>query len=292
MKILLTGCNGQVGWELQRTLATLGEVSAVGSSVLDLADADAIRQVVDGIRPQVIVNPAAYTAVDKAETESDRALAINGVSPGVLAEEAKRIGAVLVHYSTDYVFDGSGGIPRKETDATGPLNVYGATKLAGEQAVAAVGGRHLIFRTSWVYGQRGGNFLLTMRRLFRERPELKIVADQIGAPTWSRCLAEGTAQILAQMLSPSRGADKPEPWGIYHMTNAGETSWHGFAEAILALDPPATPPRLIPIASREYPTPARRPLNSRLDNGKLARAFGICLPDWREALALCMDRKL
>jgi len=292
MKILLTGCNGQVGWELQRTLATLGEVSAVGSSVLDLAHADAIRRVVDGIRPQVIVNPAAYTAVDKAETESGRAMAINGVAPGVLAEEAKRVGALLVHYSTDYVFDGSGATPWKEDDTPGPLNIYGATKLAGEQAVAAIGGRHLIFRTSWVYGQRGGNFLLTMRRLFRERPELKIVADQIGAPTWSRCLAEGTAQILAQMLSPSRGADKPEPWGIYHMTNAGETSWHGFAEAILALDPPATPPRLIPIASREYPTPARRPLNSRLDNGKLARAFGICLPDWREALALCMDRKL
>jgi len=292
MKILLTGCNGQVGWELQRTLATLGEVSAVGSSVLDLADADAIRQVVDGIRPQVIVNPAAYTAVDKAETESGRAMAINGVAPGVLAEEAKRVGALLVHYSTDYVFDGSGATPWKEDDTPGPLNIYGATKLAGEQAIAAVGGRHLIFRTSWVYGQRGGNFLLTMCRLFRERPELKIVADQIGAPTWSRCLAEATAQILAQVLSPSRGADKPEPWGVYHMTNAGETSWHGFAEAILALDPPATPPRLIPIASREYPTPARRPLNSRLDNGKLARAFGICLPDWREALALCMDRNL
>ena len=290
MKILLTGANGQVGWELRRTLATLGEVVAVDSQAMNLTDADGIRGVIRALRPQVIVNSAAYTAVDKAESEPQLAHAVNAVAPGILAEEAKRIGAILVHYSTDYVFDGSGETPWKEDAASAPLNVYGASKLAGEQAIEAVGGRHLIFRTAWVYGTRGGNFLLTMRRLFRERPELKIVADQIGAPTWCRSLAEATAQGLAQCLSPQRGADRPEPWGVYHMTNAGETAWHGFAQDILRLEPPAAPPSLLPIPSADYPTPARRPLNSRLDNGKLARVFGIRLPPWQTALKLCLDR--
>jgi len=289
MKILLTGGNGQVGWELRRTLACLGEVVAVDSKEMDLTDADAIRRVVREVNPRIIVNPAAHTAVDKAESESDRAYAINAGAPGILAEEAEKLGALLVHYSTDYVFDGGSERYWQEVDATGPLNVYGASKLAGEQAIQATCQRHLVFRTSWVYGARGANFLLTMRRLMRERPELKIVADQIGAPTWSRMLAEATALILAQQLSPTRGADRPEPWGVYHMTNAGETSWHGFAEAIQALDGAESKARLLPIPSSDYPTPAKRPLNSRLNNDKLARVFGVRLPDWREALALCMD---
>ncbi len=271
-RILLTGCNGQVGWELARTLSSLGEVVATDSKTLDLADADAIRRLMAEARPRIVVNPAAYTAVDKAESEAERAYAINAVAPGILAEEAEKLGALLVHYSTDYVFDGSGETPWREDDATGPLNVYGASKLAGEQAIRERCRRHLIFRTSWVYGARGANFLLTMRRLMRERPELKIVADQIGAPTWCRHLAEATAQVLAQVQSPFRGADKPEPWGIQ------------------ALDPPQTPARLLPIPSSDYPTPARRPLNSRLDNGKLERVFGLRLPEWREALRLCLDK--
>ena len=290
MNILLTGANGQVGWELRRTLATLGRVVAVDSKAMDLTDPDAIRRVVADATPRVIVNPAAYTAVDKAESEPDRARAVNAEAPGLLAEAAARSGALLVHYSTDYVFDGRGETPWREDAPTGPLNVYGATKLAGEQAIAASGCRHLIFRTSWVYGARGANFLLTMRRLMRERPELKIVDDQMGAPTWCRSLAEATAQVLAQVTSPARGADKPEPWGVYHMTNGGQTSWYGFARAILDLEGLETPPRLVPIPSSDYPTPARRPLNSRLDNGKLERVFGLRLPDWQDALKLCLDR--
>lgn len=290
MRILLTGANGQVGWELRRTLSTLGQVVAVDSRAMNLADPDAIRRVLAEVQPRIIVNPAAYTAVDKAESEPDLARTVNAEAPGILAEVAAKSGALLVHYSTDYVFDGGGDAPWKEDDPTGPLNVYGATKLAGEQAIAASGCRHLIFRTSWVYGARGANFLLTMRRLIRERPELKIVDDQMGAPTWCRSLAEATAQALAQLASPARGADKPEPWGVYHMTNGGETSWHGFAQAILDLEGLETSSRLVPIPSSGYPTPARRPLNSRLDNGKLARVFGLRLPDWRDALKLCLDR--
>lgn len=294
MNILLTGARGQVGWELRRSLSTLGQVVALDSRGLDLADAAAIRRVVSELKPGIIVNPAAYTAVDKAESEPELAHGVNALAPGILAEAAAKLGALLVHYSTDYVFDGSGDAPWREDDATGPLNVYGATKLAGEAAIAASGCRHLIFRTSWVYGARGANFLLTMQRLMRggaaERPELKIVADQMGAPTWCRSLADATAQVLAQVISPSRGADKPAPWGVYHMTNDGETSWHGFAQAILAADSPEAPPRLLPIPSRDYPTPARRPLNSRLDNAKLARVFGVRLPAWDQALKLCLDK--
>jgi len=289
-KILLTGSRGQVGWELARSLSTLGEVIALDSDRLDLTDVDAIRRTVAEIKPRIIVNPAAHTAVDKAESESDLAYAINATAPGILAEEAEKLGALLVHYSTDYVFDGSGETPWQEDAGKGPLNVYGASKLAGEQAIQANCQHHLIFRTSWVYGSRGANFLLTMRRLMRERPELKIVADQMGAPTWCRSLADATAQILAQVGAANRGADKPQPWGVYHMTNAGETSWHGFAQAILDFDAAETAARLLPIPSSDYPTPAQRPLNSRLNNDKLDRVFGIRLPDWREALRLCMDK--
>ncbi len=292
-RILLTGARGQLGWELRRTLACLGEVVALDSGTMNLADAAVVRQQVRDIAPTIIVNPAAYTAVDKAEREPEAAHMVNTIAPGILAEEAARLDALLVHYSTDYVFDGSGTAPWREDDACGPLNVYGTTKLEGERAIQAAGCRHLIFRTSWVYGTRGSNFLLTMRRLLRERPELKIVADQIGAPTWSRDLAEATAQVLSQLVSPARDASQAEPWGIYHMTNAGETSWHGFAEAIQALDESDemdASVHLIPIPSSEYPTPAKRPLNSRLDNGKLERVFGLRMQDWQGALALCLGR--
>ena len=290
-RILLTGANGQVGWELQRTLACLGEVIALDSKAMNLADAAVVQKKVREIAPRIIVNPAAYTAVDKVESEDELANTVNAVAPGVLAEEADKLGALLVHYSTDYVFNGSGTTPWREDDACDPLNVYGATKLAGELAIQATGCRHLIFRTSWVYGARGSNFLLTMRRLMRERLELKIVADQIGAPTWCRDLAEATAQVLSQIHSPASGFGKAQPWGVYHMTNAGETSWHGFAQAIQALDAPdeaRAPACLLGIPSSEYPTPAKRPLNSRLDNDKLERTFGLRLQDWRAALALCM----
>jgi dTDP-4-dehydrorhamnose reductase len=287
-RILLTGANGQVGWELRRTLSCLGEVVALDSRAMNLADADAVRQKVRDIAPAIIVNPAAYTAVDKAETEVELARAVNAIAPGILAEEARTLDALLVHYSTDYVFNGSGTTPWREDDACGPLNVYGATKLEGERAIQASGCRHLIFRTSWVYGARGSNFLLTMRRLMRERPELKIVSDQIGAPTWCRDLAEATALVLSQLSN----ADQTVPWGVYHMTNAGETSWHGFAEAIQALDEfdeTCAPAHLLPIPGSDYPTPAQRPLYSRLNNDRLEQTFGLRLQDWRTALALCME---
>jgi dTDP-4-dehydrorhamnose reductase len=279
---LLTGANGQVGWELRRTLSSLGEVVVLDSKAMNLADADAVSQRVREIAPSIIVNPAAYTAVDKAETEVERARAVNAVAPGILAEEARKLDALLVHYSTDYVFNGSGTTPWREDDACDPLNVYGTTKLAGERAIQASGCRHLIFRTSWVYGARGSNFLLTMRRLMHERLELKIVADQIGVPTWCRDLAEATAQVLSQ--TSACGFDQ---WGVYHMTNGGETSWHGFAEAIQTLG--ETSAHLLPIPGSDYPTPAQRPLNSRLNNDRLEKAFGLRLQDWRAALALCVD---
>jgi dTDP-4-dehydrorhamnose reductase len=290
-RIVLTGANGQVGWELQRTLSCLGEVIALDSKAMDLADAAAVRQKLRETAPVIIVNPAAYTAVDKAEREPERAHAVNAVAPGVLAEEAVKLDALLVHYSTDYVFNGSGTTPWREDDACDPINVYGTTKLEGERAIQAKGCSHLIFRTSWVYGMRGSNFLPTMRRLMRERPELKIVADQIGAPTWCRDLAEATALVLSQLGSPLSQSGAGEPWGVYNMTNSGETSWHGFAEAIQALDVPSETQaaRLLPIPGSDYPTPARRPHNSRLDNDKLEHTFGIRLQDWRVALAQCMD---
>jgi len=285
--ILLTGKNGQVGWELQRTLAPLGRVVALDSGELDLADAAAIRQAVRAIRPHIIVNPAAYTAVDRAESEPELAHAVNATAPGVLAEEAKALGAWLVHYSTDYVFDGAKPGAYVETDAPNPQSAYGKSKLAGEEAVRAAGGRHLIFRTSWVYGSRGRNFMLTMLRLARERPELRVVDDQIGAPTWSRSLAETTAQILAQLHMPGQPA--PDASGTYHLTSSGSVSWHGFTAEILRLSGIEPLPALHAIPSREYPTPAVRPKNSMLSNDKLARTFGLAAGDWRDNLRLCMQ---
>jgi len=272
LKILLTGANGQVGWELRQTLAPLGEVAAVGREQLDLQDAARIAAVVREVRPGVIVNAAAYTAVDKAESERDAAFAVNAVAPGVLAEEAKRAGALLVHYSTDYVFDGTKAAPYVEGDEPGPLNVYGASKLAGERAVAASGCRYLILRTSWVYGPRGGNFMLTMLRLAKERPELRVVDDQTGAPTSSLAIARATVQLLP------RGAA-----GLFHMTASGATTWCGFARAILQRAGLATP--VVPIRTEDYPTPARRPRNSRLDCSRLRADFGVALASWEEQLA-------
>lgn len=298
-RILVTGADGQVGWELQRCLQPLGEVitSALDAGVaqrsLNLADPDAIRTLVRELRPQLIVNAAAYTAVDQAEDAVDLAMAINAVAPGVLAEEAKRCGAALVHYSTEYVFDGGKAGAYEESDAPNPLSVYGRSKLAGEQAVQQVDAAHLIFRTSWVYGARGKNFLLTILRLARERPELKIVDDQVGAPNWSRLLAEATAQALATQL---RGTG--EEWdaelerlravsGLYHLSTGGSASWCGFARRILELAESSC--RVQGITTAEYPLRATRPMNSRLITDKFARTFGLHLPDWDEALRLCMD---
>jgi dTDP-4-dehydrorhamnose reductase len=285
--ILLTGVNGQVGFELARTLQGLGRVVAVDRSRLDLGDLDQIRSVVREVKPALIVNPAAYTAVDKAESDVDAAMRANGEAPGVLAEEAKRLGAALVHYSTDYVFDGTKDGAYVEDDAVNPQNVYGKGKLAGEQAIAASGCDHLIFRTSWVYGTRGKNFLLTMLRLGAERDELSVVADQIGAPTWSVTIAALTANVLAQSVSANKDwwAEKS---GVYHLTAGGSTSWHGFAEAIFELSSLEKKPAVKPIPAASYPTPAARPANSRMSNDKLASAFGVRAPDWREALRLSL----
>lgn len=284
--ILLIGKNGQVGWELCRTLATVGNVRAVDFPEIDLANAESIRKVVRDVAPKLIVNAAAYTAVDKAESEPDKAMAINGTAPGILAEEAKKLGAALIHYSTDYVYEGTKREPYLETDATGPLSVYGRTKLAGDQAITAVGCPHLILRTSWVYGWRGQNFLLTMLRLAREREELRIVDDQRGAPTWSRFIAEATAQIVAQGRgNPVALIDATT--GVYHLTCAGETTWYGFARVLLAADPKKEEQklqRIVPITTAEYPTPARRPAYSVLENDRFARTFGVRLPEWKSPL--------
>jgi dTDP-4-dehydrorhamnose reductase len=293
-KILLTGKNGQVGWELQRTLASLGHVIAVGHREMDLADPDSIRKIVREVRPGLIVNAAAYTAVDKAESEPDLAMAVNGVAPGVMAEEAKRLNAAVIHYSTDYVFDGAKERPYVEDDAPNPLNVYGRTKLAGEQAIQATGAPHLILRTSWVYGARGRNFLLTILRLARERSELKVVDDQIGAPTWARLLAEVTSQMVAQLSSPLCRQASPisDVSGIYHAVPAGSTSWHGFAAKILenvSGHAGQTPPKLVPIPTSDYPLPAIRPRNSCVSNEKLTHAFGLEAPSWEDSLTLCLQ---
>lgn len=291
-RILLTGKNGQVGWELQRTLAPLGQVIALDAAELDLADADAIRRKVREIRPHIIVNPAAYTAVDKAESEPELAMAINGVAPGVFAEEAKKLGAFLIHYSTDYVFDGAKKGAYVEDDAPNPLSEYGKSKLAGEQAIRAADCNHLILRTSWVYGARGKNFLLTMLRLAKERSELRIVDDQIGAPTWCRSLAEITAQILAQLHAPgATQEDMGRVSGTYHLTSADSVSWYGFAAEIIRQAGIQPVPKLVPIPSQEYPTPAVRPMNSVLSNDKLLRTFGLQAGSWQGNLRLCMQEK-
>lgn len=283
MKILLFGKNGQVGWELQRSLAPLGELIALDHDSSDLCgdftNPAGLAATVQRVAPEVIVNAAAYTAVDKAESEPELAAQINARSPGVLADEAQKRGAWLVHYSTDYVFDGSGAAAKQETDATEPLNVYGKTKLEGEQAVARCD-KHLIFRTSWVYAARGANFAKTMLRLAQERDQLKVIDDQIGAPTGAELLADVTAHAIRSVQA------RPKLAGLYHLTASGETSWHGYARFVVEHALKAgqtlrvTPDAVQPIPTSAYPTPAQRPLNSRLDTRKLQSAFGLNLPEW------------
>jgi dTDP-4-dehydrorhamnose reductase len=289
--ILLIGKQGQIAWELQVTLATLGNVTVLGSQELDLNNPDQIVDRVRSIQPQIIVNAAAYTAVDKAESEPELCMSINANAPRVLAELARQSQALLVHYSTDYVFDGQKTSPYVETDPTNPLGVYGASKLAGERAIIQVDCPHLILRTTWVYGNRGKNFLLTILRLAAEKSELKIVADQIGAPTWSRSIAEATSQIVAQCHR-----DRSSIKGLYNLSAAGSTSWHGFASEIVSQYRSLYPERhlaiqnIVPIPASEYPTPAQRPANSRLDNSKILQDFGVILPDWNSSLGQLLAR--
>ncbi len=280
MKLLLLGCKGQVGWELQRSLATLGEVVALDSEGADLSRPESLAALVREVRPEAIVNAAAHTAVDKAESEPERARTINALAPGALAAEAAALGAWLVHFSSDYVFDGSGSAPRTEDAPTGPLNAYGRSKLEGEQLIRASGCRHLILRTSWVYAARGGNFAKTMLRLAAEREALDVIDDQVGAPTGAELLADVAALALR------RARAEPSLSGTYHCAAAGETSWHGYARFVIeharAAGRPVkvAPDAVRPVPTARYPTPARRPLNSRLDTTKLRTAFGVHLPPW------------
>lgn len=285
--ILVTGKLGQIGWELQRTLLPLGRVAAFDRSGLDLADADAVRRKLDEVRPDVIVNAAAYTAVDKAESEPELAQAVNAAAPALLAQEAAKRGALLIHYSTDYVFDGAKAAPYVETDQPNPLGAYGRSKLAGEAGIRASGADHLIFRTSWVYAARGANFLRTILRLAVEREELHIVADQVGVPTWARFVAEATAHALKQAVQERRSGTFGS--GVFHLAAAGETSWHGFAGAILAGRSGLRAKTVTPIATAEYPLPAARPANSRLCTDKFRARFGLALPDWQDCLRLCLE---
>ena len=290
MKILLLGKNGQVGWELQRSLAVLGHVVALdrqgdGPLVGNLQDLAGLARTVQAVRPDVIVNAAAYTAVDKAESEPGVARAINAEAPGVLAREAAHVGAWLVHYSTDYVFDGSGTAPWTEDAPTGPLSVYGSTKLGGEQAIRASGCQHLIFRTSWVYAARGNNFAKTMLRLAKERDELRVVADQVGAPTGAELLADATAHAIRTARAT------PSVSGTYHLAASGGPSWWEYARYVIEEARAAGAPirvgadAVLPIQTAEYPTPATRPLNSRLATGNFTQTFGLRLPPWREGVS-------
>ena len=284
LKILISGKTGQVAVELQKHLAGLGELIVLGRDVLDLSQPDQIRAQVRAHKPDLLIIAAAHTAVDQAENEPELAFAINAIAPGVFAEEAAALGIPLIHYSTDYVFDGRKPAPYTEDDATNPLGVYGKSKLAGELAIAASGAQHLILRTSWVYSTHGKNFLLTMQRLLQERSELRVVADQIGAPTWAGTIAQSTRALIERWQSGDAAA-----WGTYHLTASGETSWFGFTQAIaghLTAQGKACA-TLEPIPASAYPTPAARPQNSRLDCSKLAREWGVAQPDWEAALSAC-----
>ena len=288
LKILITGQHGQVSRELQQRLQGLGELVVLGRDQLDLANPEQIRQQVRSHRPGLIINAAAHTAVDQAENEPEVAFAINATAPGILAEEAKALGIPLIHYSTDYVFDGSKPAPYTEDDAPNPLGVYGQSKLAGEQAIAAVGGQYLVLRTSWVYSSHGKNFLLTMQRLLQEKPQMRIVADQIGAPTWAGTIANSTRALIERWQAGQAG-----DWGVYHLTAQGETSWFGFAQAIgehLQAEGKACA-ELEGIPASDYPTPAKRPLNSRLDCSRLQQQWQVGQPQWREALRECLAQQ-
>jgi dTDP-4-dehydrorhamnose reductase len=287
MKILLLGKNGQVGWELQRSLEPLGQLIALDRQIVDglcgdLSDLAALRATIRQVKPDVIVNAAAYTAVDRAESETDLAFIVNAQASQVLAEEAVALNAWLVHYSTDYVFSGAGSVPWLETDAVGPVNQYGASKLAGEQAIVASGCKHLIFRTSWVYGARGNNFAKTMLRLATDRETLNVIADQIGAPTGADLIADVSALAIRQALQ------QPELSGVYHLAASGEVSWHGYATHVIAFaranGETLAVTSVNPIDTTAYPTPAQRPLNSRLNSQKLCAKFSLHLPDWQSGV--------
>ncbi|MGA7595795.1 MAG: dTDP-4-dehydrorhamnose reductase [Gallionella sp.] len=296
MKILLFGKTGQIGWELQRSLAPLGDLVAMDSASRemcgDFAEPAELARTVRKVAPDVIVNAAAYTAVDKAESEAELARTVNALAPGALAEEALRANSLLVHYSTDYVFDGGGGKPWLETDATAPLNVYGATKLEGEQRIQQSGCRHLILRTSWVYGARGGNFIRTMLKLARERDSLNVIDDQVGAPTGADLLADVTAHAIRA------AQQQPEVAGLYHLVAGGEISWHGYARFVIdfaarsGLDVKVAPDAINAVPTSAFPTPARRPHNSRMDTAKLKNTFGLYLPDWQVGVARMLSEVL
>ncbi len=299
---LITGRDGQLGFELRRTLAPLGKIVAVDIDNVNFSDLNAVRQLVRDTHPDIIVNAAAYTAVDKAETERSIAQVVNGDVPGVLGEELKRLGGkLIVHYSTDYVFDGTAQQPYTEEDATRPVNAYGESKLAGERTVRESGAPHVVLRTEWLYATRGGNFLLTILRLAREGKPLRIIADQVGAPTWARMLAEASAHVVARFWTASDS--EASGWsGVYHLTAAGKTTWHGFTEAILTESLQRLQKlkkdtewceralrSLQPIPTTEYPLPACRPAYSILSNEKIARTFGLRLPDWRDQLRAALE---
>jgi dTDP-4-dehydrorhamnose reductase len=288
-RILLFGKIGQVGWELRRTLAPLSQLTCVDYPDVDFTNPDSIRRWIREIAPQVVINAAAYTAVDKAETETALAMKINGEAPGIMAEECRRLGALLVHYSTDYVFDGAKNTPYVEDDPTAPLSAYGRTKLAGDTAIQQAGCDHLIFRLCWVYGARGANFMLTMMRLAREREKLRVVADQTGCPTWSRMIAETTALALARVAKPEMARAHS---GIYHLCSTGQTSWHGFASAIIGAMPESERKcrEVEAIPASEYPTPTKRPAYSVMSCAKLERTFGLALPDWKHCLDLVLEK--
>lgn len=290
--ILLIGTDGQVGFELRRTLSPLGQLVTAGridsDHPLDLSKPESIAPLLQSLRPALVVNAAAYTAVDRAEAEPELAYRVNAEAVAAIGQAAAALDCPVVHYSTDYVFDGNSDSPWIEDDEPAPLGAYGASKLAGERALQQSGAQHLILRTSWVYGNRGQNFLRTMLRLFAERPQLRVVADQIGAPTWSRLIAEATALLVAQCRTPT-GYALAERSGLYHLSCAGQTSWHGFTEAIR--DEVAAACRIEPIPTSEYPTAAARPRYSVLDCSLVGQQFGVRLPDWRDALALCLAER-
>lgn len=294
VKILLTGVTGQVGRELKRALAPLGNLVALNRKDMDLSNPGQIREVIRQVKPNLIINAAAYTAVDKAEEEIELAKAINQTAPGIIAEEAEKIGAPLIHYSTDYVFDGqNGGSPYTEEDQPHPMSVYGKTKLEGERAIRKTGAPHLIFRTSWVYGTRGENFLLTIQRLAREKDVLRIVDDHFGAPTWCASIAESALGILQKLFVGENEVDISQfekISGVYHLSCQGKTSWYGFARAILEKTLTINVPKVVPIPAIHYPAPAPRPENSLLSNAKVNKVFGIVMPHWEEALSLCLAK--
>jgi dTDP-4-dehydrorhamnose reductase len=301
LNIVVIGRDGQIAWELRRCQSAIGSIVALGRPEIDLSRPDSIREMFRRLHPNVVINAAAYTAVDQAETEPDLVMKVNAEAPGIIAEEAKRCDALFINYSSDYVFDGSKSLPYTESDEAGPLNVYGASKLAGERFVQAAGGSYLIFRTSWVFGTRGKNFLRTMLNLISTRDEVKVVDDQIGAPTWSREIARAALHVLEQLAAEAPAAGRfraaqflADRQGIYHMTSAGSVSWFGFANAIqeemkLRCPEGQRLARIVPISSEQFPAAAARPKNSRLSNEKLGGIFGVELPPWRALLTQAID---